>query len=465
MVSAFVDAGKGKKPTGLPAKQSGQEAGGRLENIHRVRGKPYVTWRATMKRLLKTVLTTFFFAQAIPAWAQEEHPMNVTPLADHIYEVSYYADGYPVKVVASIGDDGMLLVDAGDKEAGEDFKATLKTLYDGPPDIIVVTHQHVEHVAGLLAFGKGPVVIGHPQVRTRLRSGSYIFDEFPDYVLPEITFTDSLSLYFNGEEIKLVAVPGSHSDNDIIAWFTQSKVVCVGAVSNGSHFPSVDGVSGDILKYPEIAKRVIDMLPEDVLIVPGHSENCSMDDLKAFHDMLVKTTEIVRAGLAEGKDGATMQKEDVLKDFKSFEGPYTPADYWIGALVKGLQRAGKEARKSVFEPVYYALRDNGTDAAVELLLDLKNNHADEYEVGETQLLIVAYKLHANDRLPEAIRFYDLTLSEYPEGKYAATCYNYLGEAYKAMGNKQLALKNFRKFLELRPDDAHAAEMIQELEGK
>jgi len=398
---------------------------------------------------------------AIYTFSQEKPRFEVTQLTDHIFKLTTDGGGYVVKIIVSIGDDGLLLVDTGQKETAEDLKATLSTLGNAIPKFIISTHEHVEHIGGNAVFGTAPVIIGHRNLRTRLRSGSYLFDEFPDETLPDITFTDSLSIYFNGEEIKLIAFPGSHSDNDVIVWFTQSQIVCVGALSNGSHFPSVDGVSGDVLRYPEIVQEVIDILPDDVTIIPGHGEDGTMDDLRAFHEMLIKTTEIVQGELAKGKDYDALQKENVLNDWESFEGSYVDKNRWIQYLVDGFQNP--DLKKSLYEPMYYTFKEKGADAAIEHYYDLKANHYDEYSFQEKELMYIAYKLYKNEKISEAIKFFELCTSEYPAGDNAWICYHYLGKGYNVKGDKELAIKYFKKSLELNPDNTKAAEMLQNLE--
>lgn len=412
--------------------------------------------------LTTTVVGLFLVATAV---SQDKPVFDVTKLADRIYKLSTDGGGYTVKVIASVGDDGILLVDAGQTETGEALKAQIESLFGGGPDIIISTHSHIEHTGGNIAFGKGPLIIGHKNLGPRLTSGIYLFDEFPPEALPRITFTDSLSVLFNGEEIKLIAFPGAHDNSDIIVWFTESRVVCVGALSNGFHFPSVDEATGDVLKYAETAQRVIDILPDDVAIIPGHGEDCTMDDFRAFQKMLVRTGDIVREGLAQGKDYATLKEEDVLKDWASFEGSYVDRNEWLKYLVEGYQNSGatRAASKNFFELMYYAIKDQGADAAIDMYHETVAKGSDEYEIKEISLVYIGYKLFKKDKRAEAAKFFELALAEYPEGDYAGLCYNYLGRAYKDMGKKELAIKNFRKALELDPDDSAAAEALQELE--
>ena len=396
----------------------------------------------------------------LPALAQDDGGYEIAPLNDHLYKLSIDGGGYTVKVLASVGDDGLLLVESGQGESAEKLKAALQTLTEAAPRIIINSHEHIEHIGGNAAFGDDPIVIGHARLLTGLRSGGHLFDEFPKATLPDVTFTDSMSIHFNGEEIKLIAFPGGHSDNDIIVWFTGSKIVCVGAISNGRHFPSVDGYSGDVLQYAPVAKAVIDILPEDVTIMPGHGEEGTMAEFRAFHDMLVKTTATVKAGLDDGKDLEALKAVDVLKDWTSFEGSYVDRNGWLEYLVTGLRPA--PAKKTVFEPMYYAWKDGDAAAAVTLYHDLKKTKADEYGFTEFELLAIAYKLYRRSLMPDAVIFFELCTQEFPKGTYTGHCYDYMGRAHEALGRKEQALKAYKACLEVMPDRAHAAERVDAL---
>ena len=394
--------------------------------------------------------------------AQDQPEFEVKQLSDHIYELSIDGGGYAVKVIASVGEDGLLIVDAGDESTIDALKKGLQSLKDSIPDIIISTHSHIEHTGGNKGFGLTPVKIGHVNLRTRLRSGNFLYDEFDDQSLPNVTFSDSMSVYFNGEEIKLIAFAGSHDNSDIIVWFTKSKIVCVGALSNGAHFPSVDNTTGDVLKYPEIVSRLIDRLPDDVTIVPGHGEDGNMDDYRKFYNMLQETFAAVRAEYDKGKDLATLQSEDVLKDYESFECSYVDRNKWVKYLTEGF--GGKDRRPTIYEPIYYALRDQGIEGAVDCYYDLKKNHTDEYLFIDPISFFIGYKLYNNGRVPESIAFCDLYLKEFPEGDYAWMAYHYLGLGHKDRGEKKAAIKNFKKSLELNPDNSEGAQILQELGG-
>jgi len=410
------------------------------------------------------LLAPFAFGALIVglAYCQDEPVFKITSLNDHLYKLTTDGGGYTVKVIASVGKDGALLVETGQGRTADDLKAALATLGAADPKYIINTHAHEEHTGGNAVFGDRPVVIGHESLRKRLTSGSYLFNEFPDFALPRLTIANSLSIFFNGEEIRLIAFPGAHDDGDIIVWFTGSRIVCVGGLSNGCHFPSVDGQRGNVLKYPEVVQQLLKILPEDVTIVPGHGEDGSMTDFRAFHNMLVRTIGIISSEMSMGKSLAALQEEDVLRDWASFEGSYVDRNQWIKYVVDGIQ---KPARKpTIFEPIYLALKAKGVEGALELYHDLKRNHADEYSLGEEDIVYIAYKLNQTKRVPEAMRFFEVCAQEYPAGTYAAYCHQQLADAYRAQGDSDAALKHCREVLRIDPGNARAAAMLKEIEG-
>jgi hypothetical protein len=241
-------------------------------------------------------------------------------------------------------------------------------------------------------------------------------------------------LFFNGEEIKLLSFAGAHDNCDIVVWFTGSKVVCVGGLANGRHFPSVDP-HGDVLLYPKLVHRLLSLLPDDVTIVPGHGEDGRKSDLRAFHDMLVETEAIVRSELAKGKDLSALQKDDILKDYKSFECSYVSRSDWIAYLVNGILPADTAKRKTpLFEPLYCAMRAGGPDSAITLFHDLKNRERDKYNFDEITIVAIGYRLYESSRYAESIPFFQLADAEYPTGDYASTVHHLLGLAHVQTGD-------------------------------
>jgi CubicO group peptidase (beta-lactamase class C family) len=82
-------------------------------------------------------------------------------------------------------------------------------------------------------------------------------------------------------------------------------------------------------------------------------------------------------------------------------------------------------------------------------------------LSEARLNQLAYTLLARKRVAEAVELFRLNVEDFPDSWNACDS---LGEAYMVRGDKELAIKYYRRSLELNPANANAAEMIKKLSG-
>jgi cyclase len=404
-----------------------------------------------------SALTILCLVFAVSAFSQTQPAITVTKLTDKIYEMStgYYGAG--VNWIASVGDDGILLVDAGPKENSAELANLVKTLGNGQVKVIINTHAHIEHTGGNTAFGKDVIKIAHKSVRDRLQNGAYLLQELPEEVLPTLTFTDSLTLYFNGEEIRLYAIPGAHDDGDIIVHFTKSKVVSAGALCSGMHLPTADYIGGNVLKFPEAVQRLINSVPDDVTLVPGHGRNCTMVEEKEYQKVLTETIDIVKTGLAAGKDVAALQRDSVLKPWVSYAGQFSTLDYWVQTVANASNNV--KPGKPIVTDLYYAYKAKDVDSSIAVWTALKQSNPNDYNFGEGQLVGFGYYLLGKGKVKEAIKLFDLYVKEFPAAWNAYDC---LAEAHLKDGNKALAKKLYKKSLKLNPANTNATDVLKTL---
>jgi len=107
-------------------------------------------------------------------------------------------------------------------------------------------------------------------------------------------------------------------------------------------------------------------------------------------------------------------------------------------------------------------RLQNTQAALEQFRALKNQKSALFMPDEDTLLIFAYLLLADDKERDALETLKLEVEEYPEYSDA---YHTLARVYNVLGERHLAIENFRKSIELNPDDLDAIENLHTLEGQ
>ena len=124
----------------------------------------------------------------------------------------------------------------------------------------------------------------------------------PKEALPVITFDQTLTVHFNGEEIRAIHFPQGHTDGDSVIFFTTSNVVHLGDDFFAGRFPFVDLESGGTVEgLIRNIGEIITKIPAGAKLIPGHGPISTIDDLKNYHRMLQQTTEIVRQKIAAGK--------------------------------------------------------------------------------------------------------------------------------------------------------------------
>ena len=406
---------------------------------------------------MKRIGIVVMFLLAGVLCAQEGQNIIVTPIKGNFFKLTSRIP-YPVNFLAFVTEDGILLVDSGQDVTGRELKSTLKTISRGNDNVkyLINTHQHIDHSGGNLALAGEPVVIGTELLKSKLRSGSLVLNEFPDSALPQTIFSGSTTLEFGGELIKIIALPGAHDSSDVIVYFTKSGIVCAGDIAFGMVFPSVDGASGDMRKYPDVINKLLNLIPKDATIITGHGKDLTYDELEKYKDVLVQSLHIVHVEMAKGKTLMAMQQEDVLKDFKSFDGPLVNRAmmiYYIAIAGKNIMTG------SLIEELYRVLEKNGGQEAVNKYYKLKSKSPRKYFFGENPLIRMGYWLLQKKRTQDAIAIFALCVKEFPN---AWNPYDSLGEAYLQAGDKALAIANYEKSVQLNPRNKAAEEIIKKL---
>jgi CubicO group peptidase (beta-lactamase class C family) len=110
---------------------------------------------------------------------------------------------------------------------------------------------------------------------------------------------------------------------------------------------------------------------------------------------------------------------------------------------------------------YETLMAGRVDEAIEAYRKIKRESPNNVAVAEEKFNQLGYTLMRDKKkYPEAIAIFKLNVELYPQ---SANVYDSLAEAYMLSGNKELAIKNYKKSLELDPTNKNAADMIKSLE--
>jgi cyclase len=283
------------------------------------------------------------------SWAQDQDfskvEIKVTKVSGNIYML----EGAGGNIAASVGDDGIVIVDDQFAPLADKIQAALKNLKitDKPVRFVINTHYHGDHTGGNEPFANtGSTVIAQDNVRKRLESGgmagnggSIKMEAKPaaKAALPVITFEHDVTVHLNGEDIRALHFPAGHTDGDAIIFFPKNNVVHMGDDFVRYGFPFIDVASGGSVQGMIAAmEKVSAQLPPDVKVIPGHGALSNLDDVRAFVKMLKETSAAVQKAIDEHKTLEQMKQEKMLTPWAKWSSEFIDADKFIETVYNSL---------------------------------------------------------------------------------------------------------------------------------
>jgi cyclase len=284
------------------------------------------------------IFASLALAQDGPDFSKIE--IKVTKVAGNIYML----EGAGGNIAASVGDDGIVIIDDQYAPLAEKIRAALVQLKitDKPVRFVINTHYHFDHVGGNAFFSRTSTVIAHDNVRKRLMEGgpagnggsvSFDIDPVEKAALPILTFAHDVTLHLNGEDIQALHFPSGHTDGDAIVFFPESNVVHMGDDFVRYGFPFIDVVAGGSVQgMIEACEKAAARLPADVKVIPGHGGLGTLDDVRAFIKMLKETSAAVQKAIRAGKTVDQMKEEKILAPWAKWSGEFINEDAFIETL-------------------------------------------------------------------------------------------------------------------------------------
>jgi len=277
--------------------------------------------------------------------------IKVTKVAGNIYML----EGAGGNIAASVGEDGIVIVDDQYAPLADKIQTALKDLgiTNKPVRFVINTHYHGDHTGGNEPFANtGSTVIAQDNVRKRLESGgtagnggSLKMEAKPAAkgALPIITFEHDVTVHLNGEDIRALHFPAGHTDGDAVIFFPKNNVVHMGDDFVRYGFPFIDVASGGSVQGMIAAtEKATAQLPPDVKVIPGHGALSNLDDVRAYTQMLKETSAAVQKAIDQHKTVEQMKQEKVLEPWKKWSGDFIDSDKFIETLYNSLTRTKGE---------------------------------------------------------------------------------------------------------------------------
>jgi len=286
--------------------------------------------------------------------------LEVLPVRPNVSMIA--APGGGGNIIVDVGEDGIIVVDAGPASAAASVLAAIKRISSAPIRYVIDTNADADHVGGNEAVAKagqsilltrsialpenflggGASILAVEQVLTRMSAPTGQASPFPTAAWPTETFDYARKyMYLNGEGIEILHQPSAHTDGDAIVFFRRSDVVVAGDIVDTERFPIINvarggSIQGEIAALNRIVDLAIPSVPivsreAGTLIVPGHGRICHQLDVVEYRDMVTIIRDRVQALIAAGKTidqiKAAAPAKGYTRRYGSDSGPWTTTQF------------------------------------------------------------------------------------------------------------------------------------------
>jgi len=246
-------------------------------------------------------------------------------------------------MAVSHGPDGTVLIDDQFAPLTSKIEAAIAALGAAPVKYLINTHWHFDHTGGNENFGKaGALILAHDHVRDRMaveqKTRFGVMPASPAAALPVITYHDGISLHLNGDRVRTMHIKHAHTDGDSVVIWEKANVIHMGdTFFHQVTLPFIDLESGGSAKglLAGIGK-VLMMVDDKAVIIPGHGPVATKADLAAYRDMLASVIAAVEAGKASGKSLSEIQAMKPAARWDTNPEAFIKGDGFVETVFKSL---------------------------------------------------------------------------------------------------------------------------------
>jgi len=324
-------------------------------------------------------------AVAIAFFAAIAHAqdLRVLPVRGNVYVIV----GGGGNIVASVGKDGILLVDTGSATMSDKVVRTVQELARqvtaspapqrscvgvvqgclwwnssgflattaapaAPKPIvgIINTSFDADHAGGNAALaraGRSHIGVAPQEAWIISHESAPPRQGFPSEALPTETYSGPYKKlnYFNGEGVVVWHPPAAHTAGDSMVQFRESEVLAAGDILNMSGYPVIDvDKGGSIQGTIDALNSILDMavvehmMEGGTMIIPGHGRIADSADVAYYRDLVTIIRDRVREMMKRGMTLPQIQAARLTRDYdpRFDRNPAWTSSMFIEAIYRSL---------------------------------------------------------------------------------------------------------------------------------
>jgi tetratricopeptide (TPR) repeat protein len=290
------------------------------------------------------------------------------------------------------------------------------------------------------------------------------------FVLPSLFFSDRLTLDLGDVTLELIWFgKGGHYNGMSVAVVPEESVAIIPSfIMHPGHLaphPHGEYAELDVPRWIAVLEELLEGEDAVETVICGIGEVWSRERAQTHLEYIRRLWNSVRDAEAEGKDlREIMGKCSLENDFafvKDMQIYKNSGDDWVRPQHRThvwlffLQQKDELASEIIMRAGADSLQ-----AALEKIRNSRDRGADIY-IDEALINGIGYSLMNDGRVAEAIEVFNLNVEAFP-GSF--NVYDSLGEAHMNNADRQEAIENYQKSLELNPENDNAREMLEKLQA-
>jgi glyoxylase-like metal-dependent hydrolase (beta-lactamase superfamily II) len=223
-----------------------------------------------------------------------------------------------------VGEDGVVVVDAGSAASAQSVVAAIKRITPKPIRYIIDTGPDADHVGGNDVLSKAgdqfypgtrpagarqdtlrsvAAILAAEGVQRHMSAAAGSADT-PVGLPTEPFHYAKKFFYMNDEAIEVLQQPAAHTDSDVFVFFRRSDVVVAGDVFDTRRFPVIDierggSIDGEIAALNRLSEIAVSSVPivsreAGTIVIPGHGWLSDQFDVIEYRDMITVIRDRVR---------------------------------------------------------------------------------------------------------------------------------------------------------------------------
>ncbi len=193
---------------------------------------------------------------------------------------------------------GVVLVDTKLANNGEAILKQVRTVSDRPVTTIINTHSHPDHIGSNDYFPAAVEVVTHENTRKWMAANAKVAAN--PVVMPDKTYTDTMTLGSGADRIDLYYFGAGHTDGDAFVVFPSVRAMAAGDIFAWKMSPLIDPrAGGSVVALPDTLEKAVKGIPNVETVIEGHGDVNTWAGFREYTQFSRALLDAARAGMGK----------------------------------------------------------------------------------------------------------------------------------------------------------------------